>query len=151
VVTRRRALAAAGAGLLLGGCGAPAEPPPDAELLGPPLAAELGLVDAYERLGGSLGDALAAQARRHVARLRAAGAAPRPAAAARSGDPEEAALALAQGAMAAHVHAVGLLRSGARRTLAAELLTADAQHAAILLGRLGRDPIATAFPDGRPA
>jgi phosphoribosylformimino-5-aminoimidazole carboxamide ribonucleotide (ProFAR) isomerase len=67
------------------------------------------------------------------------------------GDPLEAALALTQRAMAGYVDAVGLVRTPARRALAAELLTADAQNAAILLARLGRDPLESAFPDGRAA
>jgi hypothetical protein len=53
--------------------------------------------------------------------------------------------------MRAHVRAVGLLRSGPSRALTAELLADDAQHASLLLARLGRDPLPTAFPDGRDA
>ena len=62
----RRGLLAAGAvgGLALAGCGAPDdEPPPDAELLAPSLAAALALVDAYERIGGRLGRELGARER----------------------------------------------------------------------------------------
>ena len=62
----------------------------------------------------------------------------------------EAALALEQAAMRAHVHAVGLVRGGNRR-LVAELLADDARHATELRRRLGRDPFPTAFPDGRDA
>ena len=62
----RRGLLAAGAvgGLALAGCGAPDdEPPPDAELLAPSLAAATALADVYEQAGGRLGDELAARER----------------------------------------------------------------------------------------
>ena len=49
-MTRRGLLAAgAGAGLVVAGCGAPEEPPPDAELLAPSLAAALALEQAAMR------------------------------------------------------------------------------------------------------
>ena len=149
--TRRAFLAAAGAGALVAsGCGAPAEPPPDADLLAPSLAAALALASAYEALGGRLGRELAAREREHADRLRAAGArggakAPEPGA----GSPLEAALGLEQAAMRANVHATGLVRDLRTRALAAELLADDAQHASTLLARLHRDPIPNAFPDGR--
>ena len=75
--TRRGLLAAGAGGLVVAGCGAPEEPPPDAELLAPSLAAALALADAYERAGGRIGRALAAREREHAercARGRAAGA-----------------------------------------------------------------------------
>jgi len=150
--TTRRGLLAAGAGLALAGCGSQEhERPPDAELLAPSLAAALALADAYERAGGRLGRDLAEREREHAERLRAAGArGGAPAPEAPGGRPIEAALALEQAAMRAHVHAVGLVRSG-NRGLVAELLADDARHATELLGRLGRDPLPTAFPDGRDA
>jgi hypothetical protein len=145
-------LAGAGAGLAVAGCGSQErEVPPDAELLAPSLAAALALADAYERAGGRLGRDLAAREREHAERLRAAGArAGAPAPEAPGGPPLEAALALEQAAMRAHVHAVGLVRGGNRR-LVAELLADDARHATELRWRLGRDPFPTAFPDGRDA
>ena len=146
----RRALVAAGAGVLLAGCGAEAEPvPPDAELLGAVLAAERALAGAYALLEGRTGGVLAARARSHAARLEQAGADPAPAPASPAGEPLEAALALQRRSMAACVSAVGVVRSPAGRTLAADVLTAGAQHAAILLTRLGRDPVPTAFPRGQ--
>ena len=149
----RRGLVAAGAGVLLAGCGADDEPvAPDARLLAPVLAAEAALVEAYERVPGRLGRALAARASAHAERLRAAGAAPGPAGAATAGgDPLEAALALQRRSMAACVAAVGVVSEPARRALVADVLTGGAEHAAILLTRLGRDPLPTAFPDGREA
>src|SRR5688572_17671970 len=72
---RRLLLSGAGAGLVLAGCGAPDdEPPPDAELLAPSLAAAVALTGAYERAGGRLGGDLAAREREHAGRLREAGA-----------------------------------------------------------------------------
>jgi hypothetical protein len=153
-VTTRRGLLAAGAGaglLAAAGCGPPDDPPPDAELLRAPLEAELALVEAYERVGGRLGRELGARAAEHVERLRAAGAAPADGAAVPAGEPLEAALALERRGMAAYVTAVGDVRDAGRRVLVAELLTAGAQHASLLLDRLGRDPLPSAFPDGRTA
>jgi len=152
VATTRRGLLAAGAMLGLAGCGAPEEPPPDAELLAPSLAAALALAAAYERAGGRLGRELGAREREHAERLRAAGAgagATTPAAG--GGAPLESALALERIAMRAHVRSVGLVRGRPARALTAELLADDARHASLLLARLGRDPLPTAFPDGRDA
>jgi hypothetical protein len=154
VVTRRQALATAGAGLLLGGCGAAEEPPADASLLRDSLAAEQDLVDAYSRLGGKAGDGLAAQARGNVERLAPLAKAPKPATTRLSsqpagGDPADRALDAVRQAMRIHVHGVGLVRDGAHRALLAEVLTGDAQQLAILLARRGDDPLETAFPDGR--
>ncbi len=148
----RRGLLVAGAGLAVAGCGAPDdEVPPDAELLAPSLAAALALVETYERVGGRAGRALAARERDHAERLRAAGARGGAAAPeAPGGSPLAAALALEQAAMRAHVHAVGLVR-GANRRLAAELLADDARHLNAVQALLGRDPLPTAFPDGRDA
>ena len=105
-----------GAGLVVAGCGAPEEPPPDAELLAPSLAAALALAGAYERAGGRS----AARWPRASASTptgcapRARAPAPR-APEAPGGAPLEAALALEQAALRAHVHAVGLVRArGAR-------------------------------------
>jgi len=151
VVITRRALVAAGAGVLVAGCGAAEPIPPDAELLGPVLASERALVDAYARVEGRLGRELAARARDHAERLARAGAGPASGPAAPGGDPVDAALALQRRSMRACVGAVGLVREPAGRALVAEVLTAGAQHAAILLARLGRDPLPTAFPDGRTA
>jgi hypothetical protein len=151
VVITRRGLLAAGAGSLLAGCGPPEEPPPDPELLGAALSPELGLQDAYGRVGGRLGRVLADRAGDHARRLRAAGAAAARAASPGDGDPLEAALALQRRAMAAYVTAVADVREPAHRALCAELLTAGAQHASLVLERLGRDPLPTAFPDGREA
>jgi hypothetical protein len=150
--TTRRGLLVAGAALGLAGCGAPEEPPRDAELMAPSLAAALALEAAYERAGGRLGRELAGREREHAERLREAGAAPggtvsEPAA----GAPLESALALERAAMRAHVAAVGLVRTRSARTLTAELLAEDARHASLLLARLGREPLPTAFPDGRDA
>jgi hypothetical protein len=147
VATRRSLLAAAGAGALAAaGCGAPEEPPPDAELLAPALAAALALADAYDALGARK---LAAREREHAQRLRAAGAhagAPKPAAKA-SG--LEGALELERAAMRANLDAAGLVRDLDTRALTAALLSDDAQHESALLARLKRNPIPTAFPDGR--
>jgi hypothetical protein len=149
----RRGLLAAGVALGLVGCGAPEEPPPDADLLAPSLAAALALAAAYERAGGRLGRELAEREREHAERLRAAGAAPGAAApdGAADGTPLESALALERAAMRAHVRATGLVRARPARTLTAELLAEDARHASLLLARLGREPLPTAFPDGRDA
>ena len=152
MITTRRGLLAAGAALGLVGCGAPEEPPPDAELLAPSLAAALALATAYERAGGRVGRELAAREREHADRLRAAGAATGGAVAAPGGEaPLQSALALERAAMRAHVRAVGLLRARPARSLTAELLADDARHESLLLARLGRDPLPTAFPDGRDA
>jgi len=53
--------------------------------------------------------------------------------------------------MRAHVRAVGLVRARRVREVTAEVLAEDARHASLLLARLGRDPLPTAFPDGRDA
>jgi hypothetical protein len=156
VITRRRALAMAGAGLLVGGCGAPEEPPADASLLRDSLAVEQDLVDAYSRMGGALGDALSAQAHRHVERLAplVEGAAKTPArlsAQPVGGDPRSRALDAARRAMRVHVRGVGLLRDAAHRALVADVLTGDAQQVAVMVARGGGDPLASAFPDGREA
>ena len=148
--TRRGLLAAgAGAGLVVAGCGAPEEPPPDAELLAPSLAAAIALADAYERAGGRIGRELAVRERAHAERLRAAGAGEARAPEPPNGAPLEAALALEQAAMRAHVHAVGLVRAPRARSLAAELLADDARHVLVVSERLGRDAKPGAFPDGR--
>jgi hypothetical protein len=151
VITRRGLLAVgAGTGAALVGCGAPEDPPADAELLGAALALEQALVAAYRRVPGRLGRELTTQAQRRAARLEQAGAASREGPSTGEGDePLAAALALQRRAMAAYVAATGDLRTPARRVLAAELLTAGAQHAAVLTRRLGGDPLAAAFPDGR--
>ena len=147
----RRGLLAAGAMLSLAGCGAPDEPPSDADLLAPSLAAALALASAYERAGGRIGRALAAREREHAQRLRAAGARDGARAPAASGGPFEAALALEQAALRAHVRAVGLVRALPARTLAADLLAADARHVMVLRELLGLDGLPSAFPDGRDA
>jgi hypothetical protein len=154
VVITRRALVAAGAGALLAGCGRAEPPPREADVLNGVLAVELALVDAYARVPGRLGAEHGAQEREHVARLeraiRAAGGARRPEPAAQPGGaPLEAALELERRAMAAYVDAVGRVPDAGRRATLAELLTSDAAHAAVLLGRLGRDALASAFADGR--
>jgi hypothetical protein len=147
VVNRRGFLAAAGAGALVAaGCGAPDEPPPDADLLAPALAAALALASAYDRLGERK---LAARERDHAGRLRAAGAragAPAPRATASGLD---GALQLERAAMRANLDAAGLVRDLDTRALAAMLLSEDAQHESALLARLNRNPIPSAFPDGR--
>jgi hypothetical protein len=151
VVTRRGLLAAgAGAGLVVAGCGAPEEPPPDAELLAPSLAAALALAGAYERAGGRVGRELAGRAQGHVRRLRDAGAkagalAPRPGV----GEPLEGAVALERAALRAHVHAVGLVRRLPTRTLLAELMADSARHLLVLRSEVGGTSIPTPFPDGR--
>ena len=152
VGTTRRGVLLAGAGLALAGCGAPDdEPPPDAELLAPSLAAALALADAYERAGGWVGRTLAARARGHVRRLRAAGARdgarkPTPGG---GNEPLVGAVALEQAALRAHVHAVGLVRALPSRTLLAELMADGARHLLVLRGDVGGSAIPTAFPDGR--
>jgi hypothetical protein len=149
VVTRRGLFAAGGAGILIAGCGADAEPPPsDAALLGGILVFERALVRAYARVPARLGRELGTRAAGLESRLRAAGASSRedlPA----DGNPLEAALALERRCMGATLAAIGSAREPAHRDLAAEVMTAAAQHAAILLDRLGRDPLETPFPDGR--
>ena len=150
--TRRGLLAAAaGAGLAIAGCGSQEEePPPDAELLAPSLAAAVALADVYERAGGRLGGELAARERSHAERLREAGAGEGAAAPeAPGGSPLEAALALEQAAMRAHVHAAGLVRAAEARALTAELLADSARHTVQLRERLGHEVLTTAFPDGR--
>jgi len=149
----RRALVAAGAGALLAGCGRE-EPAAEreADVLSRVLAIELALVEAHSALDGGE----ATEHRDHVTALeraiREAGGAraPRPAAVP-SGDPTEAALELERRAMAACVDAFGRVSRGPRRATLAELLSADAAHAALLLDALGRDPLERAFADGRPA
>jgi hypothetical protein len=138
--------------LVVAGCGAEEEPPlpSDADLLAPSLAVALALAATYERAGGALGRELAASEREHARRLRAAGAREgAPAPEAPDGPPLEAALALEQAALRAHVHAIGLVRGP--RALAAELIAGDAAHVARLRGALGLDVLTTAFPDGRDA
>ena len=142
----------AGAGVLLAGCGADAEPPPsDAALLGDVLVFERALVRAYARVPGRLGRELGARAADLEERLRAAGAGTREDLAPPGGDPLEAALTLERRCMGATLAAIGLTRTAARRDVAADAMTTSAQHAALLLGRLGRDPLETPFPDGRQA
>jgi hypothetical protein len=145
-ITRRGLLAAGGAGLLAtAGCGADAEPPPsDASLLGAVLRYERALVRAYEDVPGRLGRELGARAAGLESRLRQAGATTSPLA---TGEPLE----LERGCMTATLTAIGFVRSTAARDLAADVMTTSAQHAAILLERLGRDPLETPFPDGRHA
>jgi len=150
-VSRRGLLGAgAAAGLALAGCGvSDDEPPPDAELLAPSLAAALALVDAYERIGGRLGRELGAREREHVQRLRAVGVSKAEAPAELlSGPLLQQALALEQTAMRAHVRAVGLVRGAPNRALAAELLADDARHESELRSRMGHEPLPSAFPDG---
>jgi hypothetical protein len=145
-------LLAAGTGVLLvAGCGAPEEPPPDAELLGRMLALELALIEVYGAAGTRPAPALRRRVDEYAERLRGEGAARDLAPAPREsgGDPLEVALALERRLMAAGLDAVGDLRDDRRRELAATLTTAAAQHESLLLTRLGRDPLATAFPDGR--
>jgi len=151
VVTRRGLLAAgAGAGLVVAGCGAPEEPPPDAELLAPSLAAALALADAYERAGGRIGRELGARERGHAERLRGAGArAGARAPAAGAGAPLEGALRLEQAALRAHVRAIGLVRALPSRTLLAELMADGARHTLVLRDKVGGSTIPSAFPDGR--
>jgi hypothetical protein len=156
VVITRRALVAAGAGALLAGCGR-SEPEPEAEAdaLRRVLAIELALVEAYARVPGRIGSEHGAQERVHVARLRreiraaGGGAAEHAPAALPDGPPLEAALTLERRALAAYVDAIGYVPDAGRRAAIAELLTGDAEHAAVLLERLGRDPLARAFADGR--
>ena len=148
----RRGLLAAGAALGLAGCGAPEEPPPDADLLAPSLAAALALVDVYERAGGRIGRALAARERDHAERLRAAGARSGAAAPeAPGGEPLAAALQLERGAMRSHVRAVGLVRAPDARSAAAAVLADDARHVMVLRERLRLGGVPSAFPDGRDA
>ena len=147
----RRGLLAAGAVMGMAGCGAPEEPPPDAELLAPSLAAALALAEAYDRAGGRIGRTLAAREREHADRLRAAGAGTAAAPEAPGGAPFEAALALEQAALRAHVHGVGLVRARGARSLLADLMGDDARHVLAVRARLGHDPAPTAFPDGRDA
>ena len=150
-LSRRRLLAAgAAAGLGVAGCGAADEPPPDAELLAPSLAAARALAAAYEQAGGRVGRELAGRAQKHVRQLRDAGAKagarpPRPG----IGEPLEGALALERAALRAHVHAVGLVRGLPTRTLLGELMADSARHLLVLRGEVGGSSIPTAFPDGR--
>ena len=147
--TRRGLFAAAGAGALLAaGCGAPEEPPPDAELLGALVPLELALADAYERAGGWPAEQLAPRARDNAQLLRELGAR-------ESGGGVEIAaadpLALERRVMRVCLDAIGVLRDDALRVVAAELLTHAAEGESVMLARAGGDPLATAFPDGRAA
>ena len=152
VSTTRRGLLAAGAGALLAaGCGAPDEPPPDAELLGGCWCWRRRSPAPTARSAAASGAALRSRARSHAERLRQAGAAGRGPTPPAEGAPLEAALSLERRALAAGLAAVGDLRDDGRRELAATVMTAAAQHESLLLARLGRDPLATAFPDGRAA
>ena len=148
MVVTRRGLVAAGAGVLLAGCGADAEPPPpDDELLGAVAAFERSLVRAYARVPGRLGRVLGERAAELERRLGRPGADVTPP----QGDPLEAALTLERRCMGACVAAIGDVREPTHRALAADAMTASAEHAAILLERLGRDPLESPFPDGREA
>ena len=151
MTTRRGLAAAAGAGVLAAGCGAPEAIPPDAELLGAVLALERALVGAYARVEGRAGRELAARARDHAARLERAGASAASEPPAAADDPLAAALALQRRSIGACLTAVGLVRAPAARALVAEVMSAGAQHAVVLRTQLGRDPLPTAFPDGRTA
>ena len=147
VATRRAFLATAGAGALAAaGCGARPEPPPDAELLAPPLAAALALASAYDALGER---ALAAVERTHARKLRAAGAREGARAPVTEASGKEGALELERASMRALVDAVGLVRDLRTRVLVADLLGDDAAHESRLLAELHRNPIPSAFPDGR--
>ena len=152
----RRGLLAAGAGERAWSWRAaalPEEPPPDAELLAPSLAAALALAGAYERAGGRIGRALAAREREHADRLRAAGARrAREAPAAPDGAPLEAALALEQAALRAHVRAVGLVRAlPAPRARRPSCWPTTRATSTVLRERLGLAGLPSAFPDGRDA
>ena len=138
MVITRRGLVAAGAGVLLAGCGADAEPtPPDAELLGAVAALEHALVRAYERVPGELGRDLGA-AREALA---AGCGTPAPASEPPGGDPLEAALTLERRCLGAALAAIADSAQPAHRGLAA-----DADHR---LRRARRDP--PRAPRPRPA
>jgi hypothetical protein len=153
VVTTRRGLFAAGAGAaVLAGCVPKEEPTPSAaEALGAVVALQRGLVGAYERMPGRYGGELGARTADLADRLERAGARASGPVAPPDGDPLEAALALERRALGAAVAATGALSDAASLGLAADAVTSSAQHAAILLGRLGRDPLEMPFPDGSAA
>ena len=151
VVITRRALVAAGAGVLLVGCGADAEPrPADAELLGAVLALERALVARLRAVPGALGRDLGAARERRSRRACATPALRRRMPFA-PGSGVEAALSWSAAAWAPRSPRSGSCARPAIVTLTADAMKASAQHAAILLDRLGRDPLETAFPDGRQA
>jgi hypothetical protein len=153
VVTTRRALVAAGAGVLLAGCGREERAgPTEADVLSRALAFELALAGAFDRIPGVVVSGHGEQIARLEAALRAAGGAGRPEPAdVPRGEPGTAALELVRGAMAAYVDAVGRTPDAGRRAAIARLLTDAAGREAALLMATGRDPLASAFADGRDA
>jgi hypothetical protein len=161
VVSTRRGLLAggiAGGGALLAGCGTEAAPSPrDADLLARPLSAERSLIAAYEAIGGRLARRIAVQERAHAGRLeRAIRAAGGPRGGARTREPGlveglDGALELERRAIAAYLDVLPSLRDPALRGLVAGLLTSDAQHVAVVLAALGRDPLPDAFAQGGAA
>ena len=151
--TRRGLLvASAGAAVAVAGCGSTEKaPPPEPQLLGAIAAPLRALPAVYEQVPGTVGGELGQRVADLLVRLERAGARESDPIEAPGGDPLEAALALEQRALAAAVTATGELRADAASALAAQAVIATAQHAAILRGRLGRDPLEVPFPDGRTA
>ena len=61
------------------------------------------------------------------------------------------ALDLEQTAIAAYIDALPKLSNGDVRATAAAIITNEAEHAAVLLDALGRDPVPAAFVTGKGA
>jgi hypothetical protein len=151
VVTRRGALLAAGGAALLTGCGA-AKDRGDTrvQLLARQLEVQQAVVEAYAGLRGREVARLHVRARARVASLeralRAAGATPAGASMHTGAASLQAALDAETGALQAHVAAAGRTRDAALRRLLGQLIASTAASQALLERRLGRDPLATAFP-----
>jgi hypothetical protein len=149
VVGTRRALLASGSVALLAGCGATKARGEDtATLLAQQLQAAQVTAAAFAGLRGVEG--LRARARARVRRLeaalRAAGGQPRPEPDAAASSSLALALDAESAALRAHVAATGRTFDRSVRALLADLVVDTAQDEALLARRLGRDPLATAFP-----
>ncbi len=144
----RRGLLAAGGAAVLAGCG-----PPDkrvhssAEVLESQRRAAQELTAAFAGLPDADRARVAKLAARAAARAARLGA-ERPAAPAPTTLDDV--LKAEQAALRAHVAGVGQTTDVSLRTLLAGLVADGAQDLSSLLGKLGRDPLATAFP-GEPA
>ena len=146
--TRRELLGTAGAligGALLAGCGADEagkEPPPDAEVLGGLLRAELAAGGAV--IGSPIAESLVRQDAQHARRLATLAGAPLPARAARAVHLDTA-LARKQQAVFAYVEALPKLADPDARVTVMEILASEAEHLAALRRAAGRDPVPDPF------